>query len=396
MAYDFVIGMDVGKYFHHACVLDLQGRQVLSQRINQHEGSLRKLFGKFLANDAKVLVVVDQPNNIGRLTVAVAQAMGADVRYLPGLAMRQLSRIHVGNSKTDVRDAYVIAHAGLNLPDALRSVDRVEEVLNGIDEDLARAYTRLINQMRSALVGTYPAFEHVLRGQMIHRKWILHLLAKYGGPTKIRRVGKARLAAFARGHKARNPEPVIDAMLAAIHGQKVSIAGAEYAELGVAMSAKDALTKLEHRKEIEARVLELIQDIPQTEILLSTPGIGQRSAAQILMTVGDMSDFPDAAHLASYAGLSPRTNQSGTSIMSNSPNRAGNKKLKNALWQSSFASIRFHERSRQFYERKRNEGKRHNAAVVALARRRLNVLFAMMRSGELYRDIPTAQEAAAA
>ena len=375
MAYDFVIGVDVGKYFHHACVLDPQGRQVLSKRINQHEGSLRKLFGKFLTDNASVLVIVDQPNNIGRLTVAVAQDMGADVRYLPGLAMRQLSRIHVGNSKTDVRDAYVIAHAGLNLPDSLRSVDRVEEVfiqlkvLNGIDEDLARAYTRLINQMRSALVGTYPAFEHVLRGQMIHRKWILHLLAKYGDPTKIRRIGKTRLAAFARSHKARNPEPVIDAMLAAIHGQTVSIAGAEYAELGVAMSAKDALAKLEHRKEIEA---------------------------QILMTVGDMSDFPDAAHLASYAGLSPRTNQSGTSIMSNSPNRAGNKKLKNALWQSSFASIRFHERSRQFYERKRKEGKRHNAAVVALARRRLNVLFAMMRNGELYRDIPTIQEAAAA
>ncbi|ERA53933.1 transposase-like protein [Corynebacterium diphtheriae str. Aberdeen] len=52
------------------------------------------------------------------------------------------------------------------------------------------------------------------------------------------------------------------------------------------------------------------------------------------MTVGDMSNFPSAAHVASYAGLSPRTNQSGTSIMSNSLNRAGNKKLKNALWQS--------------------------------------------------------------
>ncbi|OWM45551.1 hypothetical protein BU160_08990 [Corynebacterium diphtheriae] len=47
-----------------------------------------------------------------------------------------------------------------------------------------------------------------------------------------------------------------------------------------------------------------------------------------------MSNFPSAAHVASYTGLSPRTNQSGTSIMSNSLNRAGNKKLKNALWQS--------------------------------------------------------------
>lgn len=195
MAYDFVIGMDVSK--SPVCVLDPKGRQVLSKRINRHERSLRKLFSTFLADDASVLVIVDQPNNIGRLTVAVAQDMGVDVRYLPGLAMRQLARIHVGNSKTDARDAYVIAHAGLNLTDALRNGDRVEEVfiqlkvLNGIDEDLARAYTRLINQMRSALVGTYPAFEHVLRGQMIHRKWILHLLAKYGGPTKIRRVGKS-------------------------------------------------------------------------------------------------------------------------------------------------------------------------------------------------------------
>lgn len=83
--------------------------------------------------------------------------------------------------------------------------------------------------------------------------------------------------------------------------------------------------KLEHRKEIEAQVLKPIQDIPQTEILLSMPGVGPHSAAQIHTTVGDISDFPDAARLASYAGLSPQTNQSGTSIMSNSPNQAGNK-----------------------------------------------------------------------
>ena len=220
MTYDYVIGMDVGKYFHHACILDSGGNQVLSKRVNQHEQSLRKLFNCYATNEAKTLVVVDQPNNIGRLTVAVAQDIGVNVRYLPGLAMRQLSRIHAGNSKTDVRDAYIIAYAGKYLPESLRQVDRVEEafiqlkVLNGIDEDLTRSYTRLINQIRSALVGTYPEFEHVLRGQMIHRKWILHLLAQYGGPSKIKRLGKARVNAFARKHRARNPEPVTDAIFA--------------------------------------------------------------------------------------------------------------------------------------------------------------------------------------
>ncbi|OHR25227.1 transposase [Corynebacterium sp. HMSC061H03] len=402
MTYDYVIGMDVGKFFHHACVLDQEGHQVQSKRINQHEASLRELFRKFSAGGKQVLVVVDQPNNIGRLTVAVAQAEGVDVRYLPGLAMRQLSRIHAGNAKTDIRDAYVIAYAGCHLPEALRSVDRVEQVflelkiLNGIDEDLSRSYTRLINQIRSALVGTYPAFEQVLRGQMIHRKWILQLLAKYGGPTKIKRLGKRRVVEIARKHRARNPEPIVDALFAAITEQTIHIAGGHYAELGVAMSAKDALLKLEHRKEIERQVVAIIQDIPHTAILLSMPGIGPKTAAQILMTVGDMSDFPTAGHLASYAGLAPRTHQSGTSIMSNALNRAGNKKLKNALWQSSFASIRFHERSQQFYERKRQEGKRHNAAVVALARRRLNVLYAMMRNKEFYRDTTAETGAAAA
>ncbi|VEH08815.1 transposase-like protein [Corynebacterium kutscheri] len=71
----------------------------------------------------------------------------------------------------------------------------------------------------------------------------MHLLAKYGGQTKIKRLGKTRVITFAYKHWSRNPETVIDAMFAAISGQTVQIAGAQYAELGVAMSAKDALLK---------------------------------------------------------------------------------------------------------------------------------------------------------
>src|SRR5699024_513006 len=73
-------------------------------------------------------------------------------------------------------------------------------------------------------------------------------------------------------YKARNPQPVIDAIFAAISEQTVTIAGAQYAEMGVAMSAKDARLKLEHRKQIEQEVIELINDTPH-----SNPAIHARN-----------------------------------------------------------------------------------------------------------------------
>lgn len=391
MIYDYVIGVDVGKYSHYACVIDANNNVINQQAIKQSEQDLQGFFTQY-THTGTTLVVVDQPNNIGRLPVAVAKTSHADVKYLPGLAMRQLARAQSTTAKTDPRDAFVIAQAGRNMPTTLRETDRDQEVfqqlkvLDGIDDDLKRAYTRLINQIRSALVGSYPEFEHTLHGDRIHRQWILALLARYGGPTQLAKLGKRRAITFAKKHNARNPERILDPMFAAIKQQTIHLPGAAQCEMGIKFAAQDALTKREHRKHIEAEVLTLIDSVPLTDILLSMPGIGPSTAAKILMTVGDFSDFNSASELASYAGLCPTTKQSGTSINSHGVNRAGNKKLKNALWQSSFSAIQHHERSRQFYDRKRQEGKRHNAAIICLARKRLNVLFAMVKNATFYSD----------
>ena len=61
-------------------------------------------------------MIVDQPNTIGALPIAVARSMGIEVAYLPGLAMRRIADLHPGTAKTDARDAYVIADAARTLP----------------------------------------------------------------------------------------------------------------------------------------------------------------------------------------------------------------------------------------------------------------------------------------
>lgn len=121
------------------------------------------------------------------------------------------------------------------------------------------------------------------------------------------------------------------------------------------------------------------------------PGIGIRTAARILLEIGDASAFKSSAHLAAYAGIAPVTHCSGSSIKGEHPARAGNRKLKRAFFLSAFAAL--HDpTSRAYYDRNRAEGKKHNAALICLARRRCDVLYAMLRNKTLYRA-PTPQAA---
>lgn len=125
------------------------------------------------------------------------------------------------------------------------------------------------------------------------------------------------------------------------------------------------------------------------------PGIGVRTAARILLEVGDGTAFASPGHLAAYAGLAPVTRRSGSSIRGEHPARGGNKQLKRAFFLAAFASLA-DPVSRAYYDRKRAQGKRHNAALICLARRRIDVLFAMLRDNALYHPRPVTPAVVAA
>ena len=82
---DVFIGIDVSKHNHHAVALDRDGKQLLSKALPQNETKLKALLDR-LSKHGQLLVAVDQPTTIGALPVAVAQAEGIRVAYLPGLA----------------------------------------------------------------------------------------------------------------------------------------------------------------------------------------------------------------------------------------------------------------------------------------------------------------------
>ena len=146
----------------------------------------------------------------------------------------------------------------------------------------------------------------------------------------------------------------------------------------------------QRRDEVAAEVEQLVLAHPLWPVLTSMPGVGVRTAARLLTEVAHKA-FASATHLAAYAGLAPVTRRSGSSIRGEHPSRRGNKVLKRALFLSAFAALR-DPVSRAYYSRKIQQGKRHNQALIALARRRCDVLFAMLRDGTIYqpKSVPNA------
>ena len=174
--------------------------------------------------------------------------------------------------------------------------------------------------------------------------------------------------------------------MAAAKAQSVTLPAQEVASRIVAELAKDILGFKERIEGIDEEIGQRFFARPEALILTSLPvaSLGPILGAEFVVCVGDISAFESADRLAAYAGLVPAARDSGKRVGNHRRMRGGNKTLKRVFYQSEFASLRGSPESRAFYDRKRAEGKRHTQALIALARRRVNVVWAMLRDGTTY------------
>ncbi|MEV6004853.1 IS110 family transposase [Streptomyces griseomycini] len=377
------LGLDAGKSSHHGHGLTPAGKKVFDKALPNGEPQLRAVFDKLKAKFGTVLVVVDQPASIGALPLTVARDAGCQVAYLPGLAMRRIADLYPGEAKTDARDATVIADAARTMPHTLRSLELADEItaeltmLVGFDQDLAGEANRTSNRIRGLLTQFHPSLERVLGPRLDHPA-ITWLLERYGSPQALRKAGRRKLIEVIRPKAPRMAERLVEDIFTALDEQTVVVPDTSTLDLIVPSPAKSLAAVHEQRRALEAQIEALLEAHPLSQVLTSMPGIGVRTAAVLLTTVGDGSSFPSAAHLASYAGLAPTTRQSGSSIHGEHVPRGGNRQLKRAMFLSVFAAL--HDpASRTYYDRCRARGKTHTQALL-----RISILFATLRDGTFY------------
>jgi transposase len=381
------LGVDIGKSAHYAVAVDRDGKTVYSKAVANEESALRLLV--LWARAHQAAVIVDQPGGTAALLLKLCWDATIGIAYVPGLAMARARDFYAGESKTDPKDAFVLADIARAHPNRLvwlreTSGARAQlELLNGYDTDLREDANRLTNRMRALLATYWPALERTL-GDRLDTIGGTALLKRYPSSPQLRQAGAKRLAALLRAtHRVHQPEVWVEQLLVAAKSQTVVVPGAETAAGLVAELAEQLHRVLVRRQLMEKEIERAFFALPEASIIKSLPGIGPRLGARILIEIGDIRQFRSAAQLAAYAGLGPTPHQSGTSIRGDRVTRFGNHRLKNAFFLAAFSSLK-HPPSRAYYDRKRSEGKRHTQAVLCLARRRVDVLHAMLTTNTPY------------
>ncbi|MFI5835397.1 transposase [Micromonospora sp. NPDC051300] len=123
--------------------------------------------------------------------------------------------------------------------------------------------------------------------------------------------------------------------------------------------------------------------------------MGPLLTAELLVHTAGMTEYDSPAKLAAHAGLAPVSRDSGTISGNHRPPRRYHRRLRHILWMAVFTAARECLTSRAYNEKKRAEGKNHRQAILALARRRVDVLRALIRDRKTFiRPAPATRAAA--
>jgi transposase len=323
-------------------VLDASGRELLSRKVENDEADLSKLIDDALLLAEEVVWAVDQTGGGAALLLALLWERNQKVLYVPGLTVDRARDAYRGESKTDARDARVIA-------DQARMRSDLSELKPGEQElaelqlllarrrDLITDQSRTITRLREALLSLFPALERALD---LNSKGPLTLLTHYQTPTHLRRAGHKRIATYLRNRGVKGSNKVANKALGAAKTQSVTLPAQDIAASIVAELAGDILGLKERIESIDEEIGQRFFARPEARILISLPGMGPILGAEFLVAVGDIRAFESADRLAAYAGLVPAARESGKRVGSHRRMRGGNKVLKRVFYQSAFASLR--------------------------------------------------------
>lgn len=248
--------------------------------------------------------------------------------------------------------------------------------LSRMRETTAMDIAKTKTEIKRLLVILFPEIELVAN---IFTKAILMLLKKHPGAAKIKLL-KTKGIAKEINRSSANKSEVDAEMLWEIARNSIGISSASHEKLLV-MQIEYLLFLNDRSDELEHMISEALDKETNNavELLVSIKGIGEKTAKSFIIEIGSISNFKSAKQLAAYIGIDPSIKQSGSSVnVKGKISKKGNSFLRRTIWQIAAAVIRYDGKFREYFLKKKAEGKKYKQSLIAVANKLLRTLFALL------------------
>ena len=285
-------------------------------------------------------------------------------------AQRRKRTIH--QDKSDLEDALLIAKTLVNELDSLPRVKVSEQIeiaknLKGVVADygsLVKDQTRIKNQLHRLLYQRYGSNYQKKFSDPFSKKALSFWLKetsrqREGPPTSLDPKDNSGLTVA--------PSQLKDTKKKRIRQKVIQL-----------IFIKEQLKEL-------TKIMEGLFSWLPYQNLITLDGCGLLTTSKIVGEIQDISKFSSSDKLAKYAGLAPQENSSGRT-QRHRKSKFGNRQLNKAFYQIALSQIgrSSNTKALNYYRKKTKEGKNKKRALKSLARRNVDIVYAMMRDGSDY------------
>ncbi|MFE6074997.1 IS110 family transposase [Paenibacillus sp. NPDC057886] len=341
----------------------------------------------------KPAVILEPTGHYHRVLVLYLQQAGYEVILVNPLQAQRARRTGLRKVKTDASDAWHLgdlyyqenwpAHPGRK--EALVDL----QFLSREHEFITSLYVQAKLNMRTLVDQIFPSYEGVFKD--LYSKTSLNLLEACLTPEGVKAQTPEAWADIVRvATRASRSEAWMNRKVEAL---QIAIANnpVQRVPYGLEMALRSLLALVREFQEqlaaLEKVILDLSETLDEVQLLKSIPGVGTKLATAVVSEIGDASQFHHPKQLVAYAGIDPSVFSSGKFVATqNKITKRGSKRLRRAVYLAVTCGLRgeLNPRLREYYDRKKSEGKPHKVAVIACANKLLHHVYAMLKKGEPY------------
>ena len=388
------VGDDWAEDHHDVELMDVSGRVLARARLPEGAAGMARLhamigeqFGED-ARDAEVRAGIETDRGLWVMALVAAGYVVYGINPLQVARYRE--RHGVSGAKSDTGDAHILADMVRTDSHQLRPVAadspgaQAVKVVARAHKTLIWERTRHVQRLRHQLRDFFPAALEAF--QDLDAPDTLELLARAPDPASAAKLTTAQVSAALKRARRRDISAKTSAIRAALRGEQLAQPPAVTAACAAVVRSLIAVitTLSEQIKALERQVAAHFSQHPDTEIIMSQPGLGPVLGARVLAEFGDDPHrYASGKARKNYAATSPITRQSGKrkTVMAR---YVHNDRLLDALDGQAFAALTASKGARACYDTQRARGAGHRAALRHLANRLVGILHGCLKTRTLY------------